>query len=258
MLGERGHDVRPTERDGCVPDLQNVVVAEVAQNLSFLPNIPGQDVGVEQLQHIDVVLAMVEDSVDLALSSGNKNCLDLVATVDELSDGIHRRQRYRGRRYILRVRAAGFAVNMPSRGRPVVRLVVIDDASGSPVVAAAEEIPTDDAELAEQLYQVGRSVESRLRGLNIDRVIVRRADVPVMASKKDGPRIRLLIEGSVVSAARSTVTDTRLAMGKDVAHWGGKLKDELDEDATNLVTGAGHHAKFAEAAAAGLAGVALP
>jgi hypothetical protein len=147
---------------------------------------------------------------------------------------------------------------MPTRGRPVVRLVVLDNASGSPVVAAAEEIPADDAEITEQLYQVGRSVESRLRGLNVERVIVRRADVPAMASKKDGPRVRLLIEGSVVSAARSIVTDTRLGMGKDVAHWGGKLKDDLDEDAKQVVTGANHQAKFTEAAAAALAGLAIP
>lgn len=135
---------------------------------------------------------------------------------------------------------------------------MLDNGSGSVAVAAAEEIPTQDVEIAEQLYQVGRSVESRLRGLNVDRVIVRRADVARMPSNRDGPRLRLLIEGSAVGAARSVVTDTRLGMGKDVAHWAGKLKDDLDQDGKQLVTGAGHQAKYAEASAAALAGLALP
>lgn len=156
------------------------------------------------------------------------------------------------------MRVAGLAVSIPTRGRPVVRLVVLDNASGSADIAAAEEIPAADAEIAEQLYQVGRSVESRLRGLNVGRVIVRRADVPATPSKKDGPRLRLLIEGSVVSAARNIVTDTRLGMGKDVAHWRGKLKDDLDQEAGQLMTSAGRQGKFAEAAGAALAGLVLP
>jgi hypothetical protein len=156
------------------------------------------------------------------------------------------------------VRAAGLAVNIPTRGRPIVRLVVLDDTSGSIETMAAEEIPTQDVDIAEQLFQVARSVESRVRGLNVARVIVRRADVPTRASKKEGPRLRLLIEGAVVSASRGVVTDTRLGMGKDVAHWHGSLKDDLDDEAKRLMTSAGKHAKFAEAAGAALAGLALP
>ena len=88
-------------------------------------------------------------------------------------------------------------------------------------------------------------------------MIVRLADLPSTPSKKPGPRLRLLIEGSIVSAARRIVTDTRLGMGKDVAHWDGKLKDELDQEAKQFVTGAGHQAEFAEAAAAALVGLAI-
>lgn len=155
------------------------------------------------------------------------------------------------------MRVAGLAVNIPTRGRPVVRLVVLDDGSGTAETKAAEEIPTGDVQIAEQLFQIARSVESRLKGLSVDRVIVRRADVPTRASKKEGPRLRLLMEGAVVSAARSVVTDTRLGMGKDVAHWRGSLKDDLDDEAKQLMTSAGKQAKFAEAAGAALAGLAL-
>lgn len=153
---------------------------------------------------------------------------------------------------------AGVAVNIPTRGRPVVHVVVLDNSSGATEVAAAEEISTEDVEIAEQLFQVARSVESRLRGLRVDRVVVRRADVPMRASKKEGPRLRLLIEGAVVGAARGVVIDTRLGMGKEVAHWRGSLKDDLDDEARNLLTTVKRQAKFAEAASAALAGLALP
>ncbi len=155
------------------------------------------------------------------------------------------------------MRAAGIAVSIPTRGHPVVRLVVLDDTSGSPQVAAAEQIPAHDVEPAEQLYQIGRSIESRVHGLNVNRVIVRLADLPKTASKKPGPRLRLLIEGSVVGAARRIVRDTRLGMGKDVAHWDRKLKDDLDKEAKQLLTGTGHQVKFTEATAAALVGLAI-
>lgn len=138
------------------------------------------------------------------------------------------------------------------------RLVVLDNRTGTTETQAAEEIPTDDVEIAEQLFQVARAVESRIRGLDVDRVIVRRADVPTRASKKEGPRLRLLIEGAVVGAARGVVTDTRLGMGREVAHWHGSLKDDLDNEAKKLLTSAGKHAKFSDAASAALAGLSLP
>jgi hypothetical protein len=156
------------------------------------------------------------------------------------------------------VRVAGLAVNIPTRGRPVLRLVLLDNGSGVPVVVTAEEIPTADAEIPEQLFQVARSVESRLRGLGAERVIVRRADVPTRASKKEGPRLRLLIEGAAVSAARSAVVDMRLGMGKDVAHWHGSPKAALDADSKQMLKAANEHAKYVEAMSAARAGLALP
>jgi hypothetical protein len=126
------------------------------------------------------------------------------------------------------------------------------------VLETAEEIPTRDVDIPEQLFQVGRSVESRLRGLRADRVVVRRADVPSRASKKEGPRLRLLIEGAAVSAARSAVTDIHLGMGKDIAHWHGSRKDALDAESKQLLQAANENTKCAEAMSAARAGFTLP
>ncbi len=201
---------------------------------------------------------VIQHLVDVALPTRRECSLDLVPTVDELSDGVHDAPEGTARRYVLHVRVAGLAVNIPTRGRPVVRLVVLDDATGTAEAKAAEEISTDAVAITDQLFHVARSIESRVRGLAVDRVIVRRADVPTRASKKEGPRLRLLVEGAVVSAARGVVIDTRLGMGKDIAHWHGSVKSDLDDAAAQLMTTTGKHAKFAEAAGAALAGLALP
>lgn len=142
--------------------------------------------------------------------------------------------------------------------RSALRLCVLDDGRGSPTLSHAEEISADDVEIVEQLFAVARGVESRLKGLNVDRVIVRRADVPTVASKKDAPRIRLLTEGAAVGAARAAIQDTRLAMGVELAHWSGQAKNDLDNAGAGLVAAAGKHAKYGEAAAAALAGFQAP
>src|SRR4051812_19708670 len=124
------------------------------------------------------------------------------------------------------MRIAGIAVSMPTPKRPALRFCILDDAGGAAAVSHAEEISADDVDIVEQLFAVARGVESRLKSLGVDRVIVRRADVPTVASKKDAPRIRLLTEGSAVGASRAAIVDTRLAMGVDLARWYGKSKSE--------------------------------
>jgi hypothetical protein len=142
--------------------------------------------------------------------------------------------------------------------RSALRLCVLDDSAGIPALSDSEEISADDVEIAEQLFTVVRGVESRLRGLNVDRVIVRRADVPTVASKKDSPRIRLLTEGAAVGGARSAVHDTRLAMGVELAHWYGQSKGDMDAAGAAIVASAGKHAKYVAAVAAALAGFQAP
>lgn len=159
------------------------------------------------------------------------------------------------------MRVAGISVSMVTPKRPALRLVVVDDGSGgggAATVERVEEVSADDVDIVEQLLNVARAVESRVRGLNVDRVVVRRADVPTQASKKDAPRLRLLTEGAAAAAARSFVVDTRLGMGKELAQWYGSPKADLDAAGAALVTNAGEHSKYGEAAAAALAGLSAP
>jgi hypothetical protein len=151
------------------------------------------------------------------------------------------------------MRIAGIAVNLASPKRPAVRLVVIDDRTGSPVIEKAEDIPSAAADIVEQLHHAARAVESRLQGLKVGRVLVRRADFSRQQGRTEGPRLRLLVEGAATSGARSSVVDTRIGTGKDIAQWCSTQKDALDNEASALVAAAGEHAKYVEAAAAALA-----
>src|SRR4051794_21739652 len=126
------------------------------------------------------------------------------------------------------MRVAGIAVKILSRNRPGVRLVVVADGSGAPSVEATEEFTSDDTDLPTQLSVIAKTVESRLKGLSPDRVIVRRADIPKVPSKKPGPQLRLLAEGAAVSAARGIVVDTRIGPGKDIGSWAGSDKATAD------------------------------
>ena len=156
------------------------------------------------------------------------------------------------------MRIAGLAVNMVTPKRPALRLCILDDDGGNAAVSHAEEISADDVDIVEQLFAVARGVESRLKGLSVDRVIVRRADVPTVASKKDAPRIRLLTEGAAAGASRAVVAETRLARGVELARWYGQAKNDLDAAAVALVASGGMHSKYADAAAAALAGFQAP
>ena len=156
------------------------------------------------------------------------------------------------------VRVAGIAVDSPSRGRPAIRLVVVDDATGLPEIELAEDYPSNGVNLAVQLHDAAEAVRSRLGVLGVDRVVVRRADRPPVASNADGPRYRLLMEGAATSAARSVVVDTRIGTGADTGGWFGSNKATLDTAAQQLVDRHQLHARYREATAAALAGTKAP
>jgi hypothetical protein len=153
------------------------------------------------------------------------------------------------------VRVAGIAVDIPKTNRPVARLVVL---AGPAAVEATETFPGDDVDLATQLHDMASAVRSRLEGLAVGRVIVRRADRPQRANNKEGPRLRLIVEGAVTSAARSVVVDTRLGTGKDAGAWYGLDKAGVDAAAAAVLTANGLAANLLEATSAALAGLALP
>ena len=84
---------------------------------------------------------------------------------------------------------------MTSPRRPTVYLIVLDDSSGQEVIETGQAFPADDADLATQLHDTAEAVRSRLDGLSVERVVVRRADRPPSASNTEGPRLRLLMSG---------------------------------------------------------------
>jgi hypothetical protein len=153
------------------------------------------------------------------------------------------------------MRVAGISVAMVSRQRPTAYLVVLDDSSGREVIEANQAFPADDVDLATQLHDTAEAVRSRLEGLAIERVVVRRADRPPSASNTEGPRIRLLMEGAVTSAARSAVMNTMLGTGADTGTWFGARKADVDAASAQLLSQHGLHSRYTEATSAALAAV---
>jgi hypothetical protein len=155
------------------------------------------------------------------------------------------------------MRVAGIAVKIPTKGRPSIRLVVMTN-NTAPSIDQFEEFSSDHTDLAEQRHDAAEAIRSRLIGLDVERVVVRRADRAPVPASKEGPRIRLLAEGAVISAARSVVVDTRVGAGKELASWRGSNKADLDDEAGLLSKSHGLSAgTYAEAVGAGLAALAL-
>lgn len=155
------------------------------------------------------------------------------------------------------MRIAGIAVDVPSKGRPTARLVVLDGSSGG-ALESHDTFTSDPTDLATQLHDMAEAVKSRLGGLGVERVVVRRADRPPRPSNNEGPRLRLLTEGAIVSAARSVVVDTRVGTGKDTGGWFGANKATLDGVAALLAGKEGLGVAYVEAIAAALSILALP
>jgi hypothetical protein len=156
------------------------------------------------------------------------------------------------------LRVAGIAVDMPSPNRPAARLVVVNESGGTKTVEVHEDYPSVKTEIAEQLHDQAEAVRSRLRGLNVDRVVVRRADTARVPSNNEGPRRRLLAEGALTSAARSVVVDTRIGTGKQTGEWHGTSKGEVDDESKQLLDAANLNRRYVEATSAALAGLKLP
>lgn len=133
----------------------------------------------------------------------------------------------------------------------------MDDAGGSASIIDQLEITGDDTDLATQLHDLAEAVQSRLRAIRPEAVFVRRADVPPRPSNTEGPRLRLLAEGAVVSAARSVVINTRIGNGRDSGRLCSSTKEQVESDARDLVRARGLALKWTEAAAAALTALRL-
>ena len=158
------------------------------------------------------------------------------------------------------MRAMGLAVDMPTRGRPTVRVVVMDDPLGASATPALGDVTLFDlfdlttaeddwARIASHFFQ---AASARISTIAPDVVVVRRADVYVRGRLGDGPRLRLVVEGAVAAAAASHVsTNTHLRPGTECGSRYGQDKAVMDADGLALVTKKSH----AEAAGAALSGL---
>lgn len=157
-------------------------------------------------------------------------------------------------------------VDVRGSTRPACSAALLDDERALQVIDAFE-LTSAVEPIAQQLLTLHRSVETRLRGwAPIDRVVVRRADLSPRASNSDGPRLRLLAEGAIISAATAVVPDTQFARGVELGRWHGGGKAAVGVEGEGLVSDAiarsvltGNslqRGRYGEAAAAALAGIA--
>lgn len=133
--------------------------------------------------------------------------------------------------------------------------IVLSNDSGSPVVTDHIAITNDESDLATRLFDMAQTVRTRVATLGPASVVIRRADFPPKSSRAESPKVRLLAEGAITSAARAKCEQTFLADGKTISGWCSTDKAGLDADAKALVKAAGLAQKYIPAASAALGGL---
>lgn len=152
----------------------------------------------------------------------------------------------------------GLAVSISGK-RITVAAVILDDHARpedgfdrqAVTVENSFEVKADEDDLAVRLGDVAKSLSGRVRSIEPDGVVIRRADRPQRPSNQEGPRLRLLVEGAVAAAVHEVVRKTVIRNGKDCGAEFGTSKDKLDEEAQAVLGG-----KYREATAAALSGLA--
>ena len=134
--------------------------------------------------------------------------------------------------------------------------VVVDDSSGAPVIEDKFEITNDEADLSTRLYDMAETARTKVDTFQPERVAIRRADFPPAGGRQEAPKVRLLAEGALTSAARSKCVETYLGTGRDFGTWCGSDKDTVMADAKALATSSGLAQKYAVAIGAALAALA--
>lgn len=148
------------------------------------------------------------------------------------------------------MKALGVAVKVS--GRPSVRCVLLDDASGDPAVAAAFDLTTAHDKIVGQAHDLAEQLSARITGLAPDAVVIGRADTARVASNMSGRHDRLIAEGALVHASMVRGAPTALRTGKEVGAACGTDKE------TSLAEGAALDKRRQEAAAAALSGLRQP
>jgi hypothetical protein len=151
----------------------------------------------------------------------------------------------------------GIAVAMTSKGAPTARAVVLHGTPAAPGLVDAQEILAPHEELAATLAEAASAFTSLVKGLNVEAVLIRRANQSHHATKSDGPRTRLLMEGAIAAALRGPVPRTVLRDGRQAGLLYGSTQEDLDLTALALATTIGCPAKYREALGAALAAMSL-
>ena len=134
--------------------------------------------------------------------------------------------------------------------RPSAAVVVLEGSFGDPYVVEIFHLTTTGNDTAQQAHDMATNLRNRLRGLQVDRVIVRKADRPPRPSNKEGPRLRLIIEGALIGAAKDEVDHSEIINGRDAAGRTGLSKNDLDAAGREL---SGEESQAAAAALAAFA-----
>ena len=150
------------------------------------------------------------------------------------------------------MRSMGIAVQMTAKGRPTARVVVVEGNWAGPTLFDSFDLTSTDDDLPTLLATLGAGLRARVKGLSPDQVVLRRADLPAVASKKEGPRVRLLAEGALAACARDEVSAVVLLTGKDLAARSpAASKADMDAHAEKVLPG-----ENVEASSAALVGLA--
>lgn len=155
------------------------------------------------------------------------------------------------------MRALGIAVKIDGKKATVVGVVVDDELGPDDDHDIARAKVTDSfnpsfepVTEAQQLREAHKAVRSRVEALRPDAVIIRRADWSAQASRQEGPRLRLLVEGAIAAAAHDVEPNTHVRTGKDCGTAHGTDKATLDSAAQGIQGG-----RYREATAAALSGL---
>lgn len=146
----------------------------------------------------------------------------------------------------------GLAVSFPAsaKGSPVVCCVLLNGDRDHPTVADSFDLKTSSANIVDQVFDLAKALSSKLAGLDVETIRIRVADTAPAATRRIGPKHRLMIEGGLVLVCRQKVpNDVKVRSGKELGEDLGIRKDEA------INRGKALDVKRQDAAAAALAGL---
>lgn len=134
--------------------------------------------------------------------------------------------------------------------KPTVSCVALEGARGASKQIAGYELKTSATDIVAQIEDLCRKLSSELSSLKPDSAVIRVADTAPSASRKNGPRYRLMIEGALAYVCREhKVAKVVYRTGKECGEALSLNKSEA------LALGQSVDPKRAEAATAALCGL---